>query len=233
MKMEGLTRALVLGLALLGTDARAALPVAPSTYRVLSTPLTHHVTTKSGQVEVVEFFWYGCRFCGSLEPKLNAWLDQRRIQQKEALTRMNKPVPPGWKPDVAIRRIPVMFADEFESYARLYYALEALGQAQRLAPFLYDAVQKDRKALATPHAQAMFLTRHGVDPKAFLRAYHSSSTQRALERDQALVRAVGVDSVPSLLVQGRWQTGPQLTHGPEGTLRTLDALVDLARANQS
>ncbi|RKT98631.1 hypothetical protein C7H84_36050 [Burkholderia sp. Nafp2/4-1b] len=232
MKMDGLTGALVLSLALLATDTGATLPVAPSTYRVLSTPLTQHITTQPGQVEVVEFFWYGCRFCGALEPKLNAWLDKRRIQQKEALTSMNKPVPKGWKPDVAIRRIPVMFTEQLEPYARLYYALEALGQAQRLAPFLYDAVQKDRRALATPREQARFLTRHGVDPKAFLEAYHASKTQRALERDQALVRALGVDSVPSLLVQGRWQTGPELNHGPEGTLRTLDALVDMARAKQ-
>ena len=56
------------------------------------------------QVEVIEFFWYGCPHCYQMEPAMNDWLAK--------------------KPDnVKFTRIPVMFGGAANMHAKAYYAL--------------------------------------------------------------------------------------------------------------
>src|SRR5512144_2380420 len=71
-------------------------------------------------IEVIEFFSYGCPHCGELEPVLQGWLK-------------TKPA------DVSFRRIPVMFQPKWESLAKGYYALDALGE-DKLSPEVFVAI---------------------------------------------------------------------------------------------
>ena len=80
-------------------------------YRVL--PVPQPVETK-GKVEVIEFFWYGCPHCYDFEPELSAWVKR---QPK----------------DVAFRRVPVAFRDDFLPHSQLFYALEAMGKGDAVA----------------------------------------------------------------------------------------------------
>ena len=72
-------------------------------------------------IEVIEFFSYGCPHCGELEPLLQTWIK-------------NKPA------DVTFRRIPVMFQPRWENLAKAYYTLEALGEDSKLSPEVFAAL---------------------------------------------------------------------------------------------
>ena len=60
------------------------------------------------KIEVIEFFSYGCPHCAALEPYLDTWLEKL-------------------PPDVAFRRVPVMFQQRWVPLAKIYYTLDALG----------------------------------------------------------------------------------------------------------
>ena len=59
--------ALAASLAVLAFGAAAQ---APLPYKVLEQP---QPTDGGGKIEVIEFFWYGCPHCYSLEPFVNSW----------------------------------------------------------------------------------------------------------------------------------------------------------------
>ena len=48
----------------------AAGAIAQQPYKLLDPP---QPTEASGKIEVIEFFWYGCPHCYSLEPNVAAW----------------------------------------------------------------------------------------------------------------------------------------------------------------
>jgi thiol:disulfide interchange protein DsbA len=71
-----------------------------------------------------------------------------------------------------------------------------------------------------------------VDKKKYLDAYNSFSTQSNLQRDTKLMQAYKIDGVPTLAVQGKYETGPATTNSLPGTLQVLDFLVAQVRAKK-
>ena len=51
--------------------AQARQPESGWDYLTLKQPVA--VQAPAGSIEVVEFFWYNCRFCNAFEPMLEAW----------------------------------------------------------------------------------------------------------------------------------------------------------------
>src|SRR6266581_193973 len=66
-----------------------------------------------GRIEVIEFFYYGCPVCYETQPFLTRWLGRASEY-------------------VAIRRVPALSTEAWEPFAKLFYALETLGQIDRL-----------------------------------------------------------------------------------------------------
>ena len=96
---------LVAFLSLLPALASALTLVEGKDYTVLANPT---VAPAKGQVEVAEFFWYGCPHCYSLEPYVATWLK-------------TKPA------NVKFTRIPAALNPVWEANARGYYVAEASG----------------------------------------------------------------------------------------------------------
>ena len=71
------------------------------------------------RIEVIEFFYYGCPICYETQPLLSRWLTTA----------------PGY---VAIRRVPALSSESWAPFARLFYALDALGEIGRLHWPIYD-----------------------------------------------------------------------------------------------
>src|SRR5258706_1359893 len=105
----------------LATGAIAqGVPVAGIDYRELK---VSQPTESPGRIEIVEFFWYRCPHCYALEPALETWLAKQPA-------------------DVRFRRVPVIFGDHWEIDARILYALEAIGESNRLHRPLLDAIHE-------------------------------------------------------------------------------------------
>lgn len=140
------------------------------------------------QVEVVEFFWYGCPHCRDFEPTVTKWA--------AAL------------PDnVSFVQVPVLFGGAADLHAQVYYALEALGELERLHGKLFDAMHVQKLKLRNRAEVDSFLAENGVDMAGFNEAMGSFAVAAKVNRARALMRRYGVRSVPSLVVDGRYRSG--------------------------
>jgi len=211
--MKKLLSILFLSLGLVASAAHASptAPVAGKDYTTLSTP--QPVEAPAGKIEVIEFMWYGCPHCNEFDPYLEAWVKKQG-------------------PDVVFKRVPVAFRDDFIPHSKLYHAVDALGLANQLTPDIFHEIHVNKNYLLTPEDQAKFLKTKGVEPKKFMDAYNSFSTQSAIQRDKKLIEDFKIDGVPTLAVQGKYETGPAQTNSLPGTIQVLDYLVAQVRAKK-
>jgi thiol:disulfide interchange protein DsbA len=112
-------------------------------------------------------------------------------------------------PDVVFKRVPVAFRDDFIPHSKIYHALVALGVAEKLTP----------AEIAT----------QGVDKKKYMDAYNSFSAQSDVQRDAKLLQDYKIDGVPTVIVQGKYVTGPAQTNSLTGTTQVMDFLVQQVR----
>jgi thiol:disulfide interchange protein DsbA len=190
--------------------ASPAAPVAGTDYTVLQTA---QPVDAQGKIEVIEFMWYGCPHCNEFDPYLEAWVKKQG-------------------PDVVFKRVPVAFRDDFIPHSKMYHALDALGLADKLTPAVFNEIHVKKNYLLTPEAQATFLATQGVDKKKYLDAYNSFSTQSDLQRDNKLMQDYKIDGVPTLAIQGKYETGPATTNSLPGTIQVLDFLIAQIRAKK-
>ena len=181
----------------------AAPALAQAPYTEISPPMS--TDAAPGKVEVTEFFWYGCPACYSLEPQLEAWV---------------KKLPK----DIEFRRIPAIFNQQVAIAARVFYALEAIGEVDRLHRALFDAIHKQGLKITDDRQRNEWLERQKVDMAKFNAAYKSFSVESRLKRAAELQKAAKIDGVPSIIVNGRYS----VTYG-DRMLAVTDGLIEQLR----
>lgn len=164
---------------------------------------------QSGEIEVTEFFWYGCSHCYQFEPHLNKWLK-------------NKPE------GVTFVRIPVLFGGAADLHAKAYYALEAMEELERLHEPFFKVMQVDKKKLRTQSELEDWLKSQNVDIDQFREAMNSFAVSAKFNRARALMRRYGVRSVPVLVTDGRYRSGSGFK-GYAGVIEVTNHLVDKIR----
>jgi protein dithiol oxidoreductase (disulfide-forming) len=161
-----------------------------------------------GRVEVVEFFWYGCPHCNTLEPILKDWVRQL----------------PN---DVSFRKVHVPFA--VVAHQQLFYTLQALGKAEELNERVFAAIHEQRQRLDKPEEMADFAAKHGVDRKLFLDTYASFGVRTRMQRGTQLAAGYRIEGVPAFGVNGKYLTAPSMVGSNAGALRMVELLVDRER----
>jgi thiol:disulfide interchange protein DsbA len=185
-------------------QADAAKPEAGTDY-VLVDPRAS-VEAPAGKIEVVEFFWYNCPHCNAFEPLLSGWI--------KALPK-----------DIAFRRAPVAFRDEFVPQQRLYFALEAMGLVEKLHAKVFAAIHVERLDLSKAAGIADWVAKQGVDMAKFNEQYNSFSVATKSTKAAQLQNAYKVEGVPALGVAGRYYVDGSLAKGMDKALKVVDSLV--------
>jgi thiol:disulfide interchange protein DsbA len=179
-------------------------------YRLLE-PQTPHVDT---QLEVIEFFWYGCPYCFELQPLLEVWLRRR-------------------PPDTAFRRIPAVRREAWVPHVRIYYALMQLGEADRLHQKVYDAYHIEALALSKAEVVEQWAMRHGIERERWVEAYRSPQVERDVEFAREATLRYQVPGTPSFVVDQRYLTSSELAGSVPAVIPVLDELIRLARAERA
>ena len=149
-------------------------------------------SVKPGQIEVVEFFWYGCPHCFALEQYLEPWLE-------------HKPA------NVVFKRIPVAMSwgehMDIDGYA--FYTAQALGLEPKINTPLFNAIHQKRQRNLTNDKTALqaFLKGYGVSEKDFDATWNSFSVQFEMSQAAETEKRVGLKGVPTIIVNGKWMTG--------------------------
>lgn len=181
-------------------------PVAGRDYQALEKPAL--VEAPTGKVEVVEFFSYMCPHCNVFEPTLSAW---------------TKKLPK----EVAFRRAPVHFLPNAEVLQRMYFALDAMGLADKVHANVFTAVHTERRDFSKAALVADWLATQGVDKAKFMDQYNSFTAATKVTRATQLTNAYRVDGVPALGVAGRF-----LVEGTAKGLQVVDYLIAEIKAGR-
>jgi len=171
------------------------------------------VQVPATQIEVIDFFWYGCPYCNSLQPILERWIS-------------NKPA------DITVRRIPAILRDNWAPHARVFYTLEALGEVERLHQRAYYSYHVEELAMSRPEAMSEWAVRNGIARERWDAAYNSAAVQRKVEEAAKLTQAYSINGTPSLVVDGRYLTSGNMTETLEGLIPILDGLIFRIRASR-
>jgi thiol:disulfide interchange protein DsbA len=143
-------------------------------------------TLPPGQIEVIEFFSYGCPHCEHFDPLLSQW----RAKQTK---------------DVVFKRVPVSFGRaEWGALGRLYITLNALGLSDKLDPAVFEAIHKDRVKLDDEKVRNEWLGKKGVDVKKFNDTWRSFSVDTQYKRAEQMSVSYKVTSVPNLVIAGKY-----------------------------
>jgi thiol:disulfide interchange protein DsbA len=189
-------------------------------YTTLAQP--QPVQASGKKVEVIEFFMYHCPVCNGLEPGFEEWVKKQgdRIQ---------------------VRRIHMPFTGANDPEAHLFLTLEALGKLDEMHGKVFDAVHKQRIRLNQDGPIIDWISKNGIDRATFLNAWNSFGVQARLRGLDRVLGAYKVETVPTLVIDGRYVTSPGQvntslkTNNPQemfqATLQVADALV--AKALQS
>jgi thiol:disulfide interchange protein DsbA len=160
---------------------------------------------EAGKIEVIEFFWFGCPHCYTLEPLINAWAKKQ-------------------PPDVVFRRQHVPFREV--KHQQLYFTLQALGQDnEKVMIAVFNAIHQQRLRMLDPKEMTEVLVPVGVDAKAFNEAFNSFGVKTRQTRANKLADAYELDGVPAIGVNGKYLTAPSLAGSNEGALRVVDELI--------
>ena len=168
-------------------------------------------TDAPGKIEVLEFFWYGCPHCHHLEPLIEPW---------------SKKLPP----DVVFRRVPAVFNQNWEAAARVHYALDAMGQLDRLHKPFFDAIHNDGLRYIDRGQLEAWLTKNGIAIDKYTAMSKSFAVESKVRRAIQLTNEYKIEGVPTVIVNGRFMVGAQTT--PSRQLQHVDTFIDAVRSPQ-
>jgi thiol:disulfide interchange protein DsbA len=166
-------------------------------------------TTTGDKVEVLEVFSYACPACNvfrTFADKIKADLPANAEMTY---------LPAAFRSD-----------EDWPAFQRAFFAAQALGLVDKTHDAMFDAVWKEgslkvsdpvthalAKPLPTTEDIAKFYATYGVKPEDFVGTANSFAVNMKMKRADAQIKAYGVDSTPTIIVNGKYRVTGQSAGG--------------------
>lgn len=173
-------------------------------YKALETPVE---VDNPKNIEVREFFWYGCPHCFALEAHLSDW----KKTKPEGVDFVPTPAPlnASWTP-----------------HAHAFYVAQALGKKDEISNALFDALHVDKKRITSQDQLAEFFTQFDVSEEDFNKLYNSFSVRVAVRKAEALAKAYRLTGVPALIVNGKYLVEMRKAKSNERMIDIVNFLIE-------
>jgi thiol:disulfide interchange protein DsbA len=166
------------------------------------------------KIEVLEFFSYGCPHCKDLNPQLVKWIARQPA-------------------DVVVRRVPISFGrPQWANLSKLYYALEATGDLERLDGTVFAALHDKGLRLYDERSINEWVAAQGVDMRKFADAFGSFGVASKVRRADQMAQGYRIDGVPSLAVDGKYRVLVQ-SSSHDALLAQADRVIAKARGEHA
>jgi thiol:disulfide interchange protein DsbA len=160
-----------------------------------------------GKVEVAEVFWYGCGHCFSLDPAIESWRNKGKPSYVEFV------------------RVPAMWNDATRMHARVFYTAELLGKLDQLHSLIFREMHVAGNQLNSVDKISAFFQQHGVSKDEFTKAFSSFAVESKLQRADFLNRRYRIQSVPTVIVNGKYSTDIGTAGGESQLFSLIDELA--------
>jgi thiol:disulfide interchange protein DsbA len=123
-----------------------------------------------------------------------------------------------------------MWGPVHRAHARLYYTLQAL-QRSDLDKAVFESIHDQKNPMVgndeqqTYSLQEKFAVAHGISADAFKKAYDSFTVSSNLARAEELTSRYHVDSVPRIIVNGKYVTDVGQAGGQPELIALITDLV--------
>jgi thiol:disulfide interchange protein DsbA len=180
-------------------------------------------TTTGDKVEVLEVFSYACPACNLFQVVAN------KIKSSLPKNAEMTYLPAAFRTD-----------EDWPVFQRAFFASQALGLVEKTHDAMFDAVWKEGslkindpvthklvQPMPTIEDVAKFYAKYGVKPEDFIGTANSFAVNAKIKRADAQVKAYGVDSTPTIIVNGKYRVTGTSAGGMDKIPAVVTYLVDL------
>ena len=160
-----------------------------------------------GKVEVIELMWLGCPHCYSLEP---------------AILKYKKNHPEF----IDFKQVPAMLNPSWSKDANTYYLADILDPTgeKELITQIFQAIHDQRRNLRNPATLIRLFKQFGYTEEQVNNVKSSMAYKAKLKRAQEIGAASQAESVPVVLINGKYRTSVSMAGSEERLFEVIDVL---------
>ncbi|MEH6455084.1 MAG: thiol:disulfide interchange protein DsbA/DsbL [Cocleimonas sp.] len=162
-----------------------------------------------GKIEVAELFWFGCPHCYSMEPTI--------IKYKQ-----NHPE------YVEFKQVPAMLNPSWAADANTFFIADILDPtaSKDMVTKIFQSIHDQKRRLRSPKAVVRFFVEQGYTEEQVAAVKSSLAFQTKLVRAQEFGRGAQANSVPSMIVNGKYRTSPAMAGGNQKVMEVVRLLAE-------
>ena len=163
-------------------------------------------TRNPEKIEVIEFFWFGCGHCFSLEQLIKDWKSEVSSE-------------------VDFFRLPVVWNAQTKTHAKLFFATETL-QVPEAIQGIFSAIHYNRKMMLSDKEIIPFFQGYGIQEDKYLAATNSFGLKNNLRKAELFAFKYGIKRVPAFIVNGKYKVSATREIGTEDLLDVVNYLIE-------
>ena len=110
-----------------------------------------------------------------------------------------------------------------------YYALSQMNEIDDLHNLIFEEIHIENNRLDTEEAMIEFLSKSEINTEIFSEKYNSYGTEARVKKASNLVRKYQIDSVPTLVVNGKYLTSGSFVSSYDELYSVVNFLVERER----
>ena len=168
-----------------------------------------------GKVEVAELFWLGCPHCYSLEPEILKYKANH--------------------PDfVEFKQVPAMLNPSWAADANTFFIADILDPkgSKDLVTKIFQSIHDQKRRLRSPKAVTRFFIEQGYTEEQVEAVKTSMAFQAKLVRAQEFGAGSQADSVPTMIINGKYRTSPYMAGSNQKLMQLVDMLAEKENASK-
>lgn len=166
------------------------------------------------RIEVMEFFSYGCIHCYNFDDDIHDWAEARSDK-------------------VRLVQTPAVANQQWRNFGRAYYTMEELDLLEDGHLLMFKQVHDAARNFRDGNDLAAVLASGDVTEEQFLETFGSQAISQKVGRADQLARRARVATVPSLVVNGKYQVRVSGSIGFGRMLDVADFLIEKELAERS
>ena len=168
-----------------------------------------------GKIEVAELFWLGCPHCYSLEPEILKY-------------KANHPA------YVEFKQVPAMLNPSWAADANTFFIAEILDPkgSKDLVTKIFQSIHDQKRRLRSPKAVTRFFVEQGYTEEQIQSVKTSMAFQAKLVRAQEFGAGSQADSVPTMIVNGKYRTSPYMAGSNQKLMQVINMLAEKENASK-
>ena len=163
-------------------------------------------TRNPEKIEVIEFFWFGCGHCFSLEQLIKDWKSEVSSE-------------------VDFFRLPVVWNAQTKTHAKLFFATETLRVPEAIQG-IFSAIHYNTKMMLSDKEIIPFFQGYGIQEDKYLAATNSFGLKNNLRKAELFAFKYGIKGVPAFIVNGKYKVSATREIGTEDLLDVVNYLIE-------